>query len=101
MKPTHMTRIVNSKKYDTATATLIAGDDYWDGNNFERHGRQTFLYRTPKGAYFLVNLTCWQGEQDTLLPISMEEAIDLFEESLTEQRVTYAEAFPAVKVEDA
>ena len=101
MKPQHMTRIVNRKRYDTATATLLAGNDAWDGHNFERSGRNTFLYKTPKGAYFEVNLTCWQGESDTLLPVTLEEAIELFEEHLSENRVTYAEAFPSVTVEDA
>ena len=101
MKPEHMTRIVNRKRYDTATATLLAGNDFWDGNNFERSGRNTFLYKTPKGAYFEVNLTQWQGEQDTLLPITKEEAIDLFENHLSEQRVSYKEAFPDVNIQDA
>jgi hypothetical protein len=67
----------------------------------ERSGRNTFLYRTPHGAYFTVNLTKWQGERDTLTPVSQEEAIDLFEGSLTEHYVPYTEAFPDVDVKDA
>jgi hypothetical protein len=101
MKPVRMTRIVERKKYDTNTAILLAGDDYWDGHNWERHGRNGWLYRTPNGAYFKVTRSMWQGEQDTLLPISQTEAIELFENDLSEQRVTYAEAFPGVKVEEA
>lgn len=99
--PENFTRIVNRKRYSTKTATLIAGDDYWDGHNFERHGRNTFLYRTPKGEYFTVTLTQWQGEQDSLTPISQDEAIALFEGRLTEHEVNYKEAFPGVIVEDA
>lgn len=99
--PTDMTRIVDRRRYSTATATLLAGDDYWDGHNWERHGRNTFLYRTPAGRYFVVGLTQWQGEQDVLRPVSLDEAIELFEGQLTEHRVEYADAFPDVEVIDA
>lgn len=99
--PSNFTAIIDRKRYSTATATLIAGNDYWDGHNFERSGRNTFLYRTPGGAYFEVNLTQWQGERDTLIPISQEEAIANYEDNLTEHYVTYAEAFPGVEVIDA
>jgi len=99
--PEKFERIIGRKSYSVETATLIAADDYWDGHNFERRGRQTFLYRTPKGAFFTVTLTQWQGEQDTLSPISEGEAIELYEGRLTEHRVDYAEAFPGVAVEEA
>jgi len=99
--PTDFTRIVNRTRYSVQTATLIAGDDYWDGHNFERHGRNTFLYRTKNGNYFTVTLTCWQGESNTLTPVSQDEAIELYESSLTEHEVTYAEAFPGIEVVDA
>jgi len=96
-----MTRIVDRKKYSVATATLIASDEYWDGSNWERHGRNAFLYRTPNGAYFTVNMTQWQGGGDTLTPVSQDEAIDLYENSLSEYEVKYAEAFPGVEVKEA
>jgi hypothetical protein len=101
MHPKKMTRIVNKKKYSTQAAALIASDEYWDGSNWERSGRNQFLYRTPNGNYFTVNLTQWQGEQDTLTPITQEEAIELFEGSLTEHHVNYSEAFPGVEVTEA
>lgn len=101
MHPSKMTRIVNRKKYSTETATLIASDEYWDGSNWERSGRNTFLYRTPGGEYFTVNLTQWQGERDTLEPITQDEAIHLFENELSEHQVSYSEAFPDVEVKDA
>ena len=99
--PTKFNKIVDRKKYSVQTATLIAGDDYWDGHNWERSGRNEFLYRTPKGAFFTVNLTQWQGEQDTLNPITLDEAIELYEGQLSEHYVSYAEAFPNVKVDEA
>lgn len=99
--PDNMTRIIGRKKYSTKTAVLLAGNDFWDGHNWERHGRNTFLYRTQNGAYFTVNLTCWQGESATLTPVTLDEAIELYEGSLTEHRVSYAEAFPGVEVSEA
>ena len=99
--PENMSRVVNQKRYSTKTAELIASNCYWDGHNWERNGRNTFLYRTPKGAYFMVRLTCWQDERNTLIPIDLDEAIELFEHNLTEHEVSYEKAFPGIKVEDA
>ena len=99
--PSDFTRIVNRRRYSVKSATLIAHDAYWDGHNFERQGRNTFLYRTPKGSYFTVNLTQWQGEQDSLEPIAEEDAIEMYENGLSEHEVPYEEAFPGVTVEDA
>lgn len=96
-----MIRIINRKRYDTATAILLAGDDFWDGNNWERSGRNLFLYKTPKGAYFTTSRTQWQGENDTLEPVTLEEAIELYEGNLTEHKVEYSQAFPGVEVEEA
>jgi len=98
---TEFERVIGRKRYSVKTAELIADDAYWDGHNFERHGRQTWLYRTPKGAFFTVTRTQWQGEQDSLIPVSEGEAIELYEGRLSEHRVEYADAFPDVVVEDA
>ncbi len=99
--PKEFARVVNRKRYDVTTADLLADDVFWDGHNFERHGRNMFLYRTPRGRYFTVTLSQWQGERDTLTPVELEEAIELYEGPLTEHRVSYATAFPKVTVEDA
>lgn len=99
--PKDFERIVDRKKYSVKNATLIASDEYWDGHNFERSGRNEFLYRAKNGNYFTVKLTQWQGERDTLTPVSQEEAIDLYENSLPEHEVEFGEAFPGVKVEEA
>jgi hypothetical protein len=100
MKPQDMRAVIGRKVYDTTTAVFLAGDDHWDGHNFERQGRQTFLYRTPKGAFFATHLTCWQDEQDRIEPLTLDEAVELFE-GMSEQRVSFEEAFPGVKVEEA
>ena len=80
---------------------MLADDAYWDGHNFERRGRNTFLYRTPKGEFFTVMLTQWEGERESLEVIDQDAAIQLFEGSLSEHAVSYKEAFPDVIVVDA
>lgn len=95
-----LAEVIGGKRYSVKTADLLAGDDFWDGHNFERHGRNTFLYRTPKGAYFAVHLTQWQGERRTLEPLTQDEALTLYE-SLSEKRIEAEEAFPGVKIEEA
>jgi hypothetical protein len=98
--PKDLSEIVRGKRYSVKTAVLLAGDDFFDGGNFERRGRNTFLYRTPKGNYFSVSLTQWQGERTTLQPLSQDEALTLYE-SLSEKRIEAEEAFPGVKIEEA
>jgi len=99
--PEDFTRIIDRKRYSTATATLIASDAYWDGHNFERQMRNTFLYKTPRGAFFVLNLTRWEGERDSLQPISEEDAIELYEIQLSEHEVAYEKAFPGIEIENA
>jgi|ERR1700690_4258720 len=100
-EPKDFVRIVNKKRYSVKSATLIASDCYWDGHNFERNGTNTWLYKTAKGAYFTVTLSQWQGAQDTLEPVSQAQAIEMFEDYLSEHEVSYKEAFPDVVVVDA
>jgi len=89
-----MIRIINGKVYDTEKAELVASDRYW-----ERHGRNTFLYKTSKGNFFCYNTTRWQGERDTLVPLDVEEAKEQYEH-LPEQVMDYKEAF-GVEPEEA
>jgi len=100
MKPRSMTAVVDRKRYSTKTSTVIASNAYWDGNNWERSGRNTYLYRTKNNNYFACYLTCWQGERDSIQPLTEDEAIDLWE-SLPEKETDFEEAFPGVTVEEA
>lgn len=101
MKPPEgWTEIVGGKRYSTDTAELLAGDDWWDGHNWERRGENTFLYRTQKGNYFSITLTQWVGKRDVLMPITQDEAMILWE-SLPERRCSFEDAFLEVVVEDA
>lgn len=93
--------VIGGLRYSVEKSALIASDLYWDGSNWERHGRNTYLYLTPGGRYFIVTRTQWQGEDDgALRPLEVEEAQDLWEE-LRVREVSYEEAFPGVTVEDA
>lgn len=79
MQMPRLSRIVNGKRYSTEGATVLAHDVWWDGHNLERQGRNTWLLRTPKGSYFVVYGTLWQGERDRLELLSEEEAVALYE----------------------
>ena len=98
--PEDFTQIVNKKRYSTKTAILLAGDDHWDGHNYERRGTNTFLYKTKKGAYFWVGLTQWQGDRDELVPVDVDQAYQIYER-MQEKRVPVHEAFPDIVIEDA
>lgn len=87
-----MKRVVEGKLYNTETADVIADDAYWDGHNFERQGRNTYLLKTKKGNYCVVHLSMWETERNTLEPLTKEEAKERYE-SLPEQVMEYAKAF--------
>ena len=95
-----MTAVIDRKRYSTQTATLLAGNDHWDGSNYERHGGNSFLYRTTKGAFFAAHLTRWQGERDRIEPLTIDDAVTMYE-GMTERRVAYAEAFPGIEIAEA
>ncbi len=101
MNVIEMTEVIGGKRYSTATATLIASDAYWDGHNWERQGRNTFLFRTPNGRYFQQLRTRWEGENDgKLTPLELDEAVSLYE-TLREKRVRFEDAFPGVVITEA
>lgn len=95
-----MIKVIEGKRYNTDTATCIANDEFADGNNRQNCGRNTSLYRTKRGGYFVVHETCWQGEQTTLTPLSLSEAQHDYEH-LRNEEVEFKDAFPTVEVEDA
>ena len=100
MQPENMIWVVAGKRYRTNKATLIAHDEYWNGYNCEQGGRNTFLFRTPKGNFFAQYQTLWQGEINKIVPLEIKEAIALYQ-SLREKEVPFRVVFPDVKVKDA
>jgi hypothetical protein len=87
-----MKQVINRKVYDTKTATLVASDRFWDGSNWERHGRNTYLYKTAKGNFFAYHTTQWQGERDSIEALTVDEAKDLYER-LPEHDLDFEAAF--------
>jgi hypothetical protein len=56
--------------------------------------------RPPKALIFAVYGTQWEGERDTLNPITQAEAKALYEQ-LPEHEVEFEDAFPGVEVVEA
>jgi len=100
MKTGNMSKVVDGKRYSTETAIVLASDDYFDGYNYERNGRNCFLFQTPHGRYFKVEVSQWQGELNELVPLCEDEAIKLYED-LPKCTCEYETAFPDQKVEEA
>ncbi len=100
MRLQNLEQIIDRKRYRTEGATELASDTQWDGHNHERSGRNAWLLRTPNGAYFAQHQTCWQGEQDTIEALTVDEAMDMYQ-TLPEHEVEWAEAFPGEDLEDA
>lgn len=75
--PNDFTEIVNGKRYSIKSATLIADDAAWNGRSHEVNFRNRFLFLTKNGAFFMLRLTQWQGEEDRIFPLDKAEAKDL------------------------
>lgn len=98
----NMSARVGGKLYRVETATLLAHNRYWDGSNMERGGRNRFLYRTPRGNYFFVYMTMWQGETDYIDPCSIDDAMDFWTRQSSVREVeAFESAFPGVETEEA
>ena len=93
MKPEKVIKVIDGYRYNTETSTLIASDAYWDGHNHERSGRNTFLYRTKKGAFFAVHQSFWVGEQTRVEPLDDLEAQALYENALSEHELGWEQVF--------
>jgi hypothetical protein len=100
MNPKMMEVVADGRRYKTKDATLLASDAFFDGRNWERHGRNTFLLRTPRGSFFLQKQTTIRGEWDEIIPLTQREAEE-WHAKLPMRAVAYEECFPGVEVEDA
>lgn len=103
MKAMNLNQIIGGKRYSTSASVLLCGDNWWDGSNQERSGRNRYLYRSPRGIYFIETLTQWQGEYDHLAPVTVDEARAFFEDCDAHGMavVEWAQAFPERVLEDA
>lgn len=100
MKPVNMTRIIQGKRYETQSASLIAHDAFHDGHNWERSGRNTFLFRTRRANFFAQYQTKRPGEDDRLEALDVDAALTLFD-SLPVKEVELETAFPGIQIVDA
>jgi hypothetical protein len=87
-----MRQIIDGKLYDTEKARLVAHNRYWDGHNWDRRGRNIYLYQTGHGRFFLYRTTCWEGERDSIEAITKGEA-QYWYEQLPEHEAEYDQAF--------
>lgn len=89
---TKITQVIAGIRYDTEKAVEIASNEFWDGHNYERGGRNKHLYKTKKGNFFVGYSTQFQGEQDYVEPVSESKAMQLYEELQT-HNVEYEDVF--------
>ena len=103
-----MKKIVEGKRYDTETATLIGEYGYGSHGDFERIHEE--LYRTKTGNYFVagtggpktrysvqVEQNSWSGSSD-IYPLTKDEALEWAQAHLETEEV---EAEFKDQVEDA
>lgn len=69
-----MKRVINGKMYNTATADEIIADLY------KGVGTSTDLYRKKSGEFFYAHYTQWDGQRDSIEPISEGEAKEVIGE---------------------
>jgi hypothetical protein len=88
-----MEQIIEGKRYNTDTATLIAHDRInWEGKTdrrvtgafmyrgpaLERRGKKRYLYRSFKGSFFIHHTSRWPAEKERLEPLTRDQAQDLY-----------------------
>ena len=95
-----MIKVINRKRYNTATAVIIATNEYKINSPADGLRRTSSLYRTQKGEFFSTHETCFEGEHDSLQPLSEADAIDIYE-AMSTCYIKFEDAFPGVEVEDA
>ncbi len=128
MKPRSMTVVIGGKRYQTETATLLASGPsgkervgqtgagpepilevrlggvelgaFMLRGNWERFGWHAFLFRAPKGNYFVQHQSSLPGERDQLVAVDQSDAMSLYQKLLN-QEVSFEEAIPGVEIEDA
>jgi len=86
-----MVRVINGKKYDTDTASLVAHDQMFP--TWYRAARHKYLYVTRKGNFFLHSTSPVQGEiPEDITPLTIEEAKEWYGK-LSIVEMDYEDAF--------
>ncbi len=97
-----MIKVINGRRYNTKTATVIASNEFWGDSNHERGGTNRHLYKTRNGNFFEVLSTCLEDARKyyhprihyTLEPLTLAQARVRYQE-LRKKEVPFEEAFPA------
>jgi len=87
----NVAQILNRQRYSKKVATLIAHDVDKSGPERRVH---TFLYLSVGGGYFTVTLIGGENVKEQLEPVTMGEAMLLYDERLQVHEVWFLDAFP-------
>ena len=90
--------VIGGVRYDTATAELIAGNDYIEEGRTDRDGTNRFLWRSG-GRFFISFHSQLEGEGCCIEPVSKAEAVEMFTGNLRERRVPFDKAFSGATVQ--
>ena len=88
-----MRKIITGRVYDTKTGKQIASNYYWDGRNYDRDGRNCYLYASPHGAFFAHYTSRWDGEHDRIEPLTKEDAQELYDQLYEQDEAAYTKYF--------
>jgi hypothetical protein len=91
-KKINMEKVINGRRYSTDSAIEVASDYYWDGHNYSKHGRNTYLLKSKLGNFFLYKTSQCMSELDSITPLTRERAMQMYEE-LPESKLSYKDAF--------
>jgi len=94
-----MRNLIEGKIYDTDKSDVVATNDFSDPSNMYNVGRSSTLYKTKKGRFFVEYNTCWQGEHDSLEPVSTKTAQEIYA-GMYDRKMGIEEAF-GTEIEEA
>lgn len=95
--------IIKAVRYRPSDAYLVAHDGRYNGlDNTCAFPDKTavLLFRGRAGHYFEVHLSDWKDEHDTVVPLSVGEAMESYRR-MSAKFLTWSEAFPHVEVKEA
>ncbi len=94
-----MKQIIKNKIYNTTTAKCITEDGVLSVNKCTTCKE---LYITKKGNFFIYYITMWQGEKNSITPISIEEAFKFYTENVSSfDEDVVKKYFSNIKIEEA
>ena len=77
---------------------LIARKSYYDGVYWESDTAASRLYRTESGSRYFEVFNDPNTDNDVVIPLCVQDAIQWFQDPATEQVVDFPQAFPNMVV---